>query len=253
MKDYFMDVEGLQITSVRIIEERLNFTDAIEAMTVLDQIISGSIGSTVVADHNYGLIIRHFFDYILCDNPLQEEFPMHPYVYNTFKCFASHKTEIRFLMDFIDKYVEDQKLLDSLFYDIVKAEEAEKEGKQFDIDQNDGIVDRYQNLIKSEVLEIFPNLRHITIVATSMNGKSIYPLDESTLLEIVDDTNVNGIRISARENKPCGHRWIKRFATNKDFESKSAKKFSIDIDITDSYKLAKEKYATIVKEFQRVD
>lgn len=189
--------EGLNIISIRIIENHLNLKTTISAITALDNILTNNVDDhhKISGDQSYGRIISHLFDYALTDNPSNQQFPMHPYIYDTFKCFANHKTKIDIQLHNINNYVEDRKLLDLLFHSLVKEE----------VTSNNEYVEvrNRQNLLKGYLLKIFKNVEEINITASSSvpdYGKFVYPFSILLLLNVIDDTKINKFKINVDRN-----------------------------------------------------
>ena len=196
--------DGLNITSIRIIKNHLNLGQTISAITALDHILSRNVDkhNQILKESNYGDIISHLFDYMLNDNPSNQEFKLHPYVYDTFKCFANFKSDIDISLHDGRKWVRDKKLLNLLFHGIVKAEIKRNTDK-------DGYVEleNKNNLIKPEFFRIFNNVEKIIISASSSipdEGKFVYPMNLLSLLNIISDTKVKKMQINVNKHKDIG-------------------------------------------------
>ena len=205
----------MNITSIRIIKIRLNLEIGIGAMTALDDIISQNISESnqVSGDSDYGAIINHLFNQTLNEAGTESQRSGHPYLYDTFKCFRLHKTEISIRIHDMYHYVKDNKLLKVLFDDIVE-EEPRKEHDNFDDVQGK------QNLMKRDVFKIFENVHTLYIQATKAIGKYVYPFSMLSFLDVIQDTMLKKIEIRVEWNGIFKiHPWLGNASSSSGFSA----------------------------------
>ena len=144
------------------------------------------------------------FDYISNDDESNDEWPLDPYLYDTFRCFVNHTTSIDFDLDTLNEHCENKKLLALLFGEFVKEEV--KENNKFIKEYNQ------QNMIKPKALQIFSRLRYIHFCATNTDydfgAKYIYPFSIMAVLDLIQTTGLDRIKITFWKNKefdivPC--------------------------------------------------
>lgn len=143
---------------------------------------------TITEDLEYGLIIRELFEDHLARQERERIF--HPYVYETFGCFANHKKRIEIDIGTLSKLVQDKELKTVLFHDIIANKQKDKTEISAWID-----VDDKQNLIKNEVFQVFKNVKELNIRIIKTSIACDYPFSLSLLLSMIENTSITKLMI----------------------------------------------------------
>ena len=230
---FFGDKDPLIIISIIIIQSRSNLKGHIGAITSLDAIISDQLRRKYVISKRsgYDKIFAHLFDYCLGQ---EMEMKFNEYLYRTFKCFVNHKDKIDIDMHCIDEYIEDKKVQNLLFYDIISF------GMRYDnkdiskwMDANNNT----QNLLKPIFFDVFKNVKEVKIKVDYLGTGSVYPFSLLSLLSIIQNTEVNKVLIYT-EPRPDLTIWESLFSISS-FDSIvnnfKENQYGIKIDQTDIY------------------
>lgn len=177
-------------------------------MTALDNMISGNVNrlSRIPSNQRYGEIILELTHHLL--ETSQGKGSLTPYLYQTFRTFAARKKSMKINIDYLNKYVEDELLLSSLFNEIKRERTEIRSGW---IEWND--ISGTQNLMKPLLFKIFPNIEEIEIIITSTYGWSIgeyfYPLSFLSLLSIIENTKIHKVIVTADKDTKYGtYPWL---------------------------------------------
>ena len=187
---------SLNIASIRIIEHRVNLEGIIGALTALDNILSNNVSRdySVAATSKIGGVLRRLFEAKLFGAKLT----CNPYVAETFKCFVHHKTKIQIETHQIYEHVEDQEILNGLFYDICGMDHTNE------VSVSDLNIYKDRNLPKRILFDIFHNVQVLEIVITNTDfwtkAEKIYPISWFTLLNLIKDTLLNEVNIFVEKN-----------------------------------------------------
>ena len=196
----------LLINSIRVMESSLNFETAISAITALDILISH--GDHIPLSYKHGKVISSLFNYILHDK-LDEK--LNEYICKTFELFTRNKQEITIILRRLDRYnkYDDGKLVDLLVRKI----------KAFDVSEDYKMNVDNVNILRPEIFSIFPNVKHVTIVAADSIENKNYIFSLCQLLAVIENTRVNTVKIWSSD-------WIKKLwkSSSGIFVEKYAKK-----------------------------
>ena len=144
--------------------------------------------NAILRDKRFGDIIKHLFDHFdnAINNDLEKEkMQLHPYIYRTFKTFIQHKTEISMDIVHVQKYVEDETLLELLFDDL---------GSDCTDTSNPWTATGvHHNLIKSRLFHILNNAVHVYINVYDDSFRSYggyYPFSLPEFLARIKNTSI---------------------------------------------------------------
>ena len=170
-----------------MIENKINLKKYVSALTVLDIIISGgrNLESAISEGAKHGATINTLFDHILNPGSESNKIKLHPYVYDTFRCFIDHKEEITIEMDEVWQplIVTDKELLDVLFHDVFYKEEYDEDVSSW-IDK-----DGTDNLIKPALFQVFHNIKVVRFQASD------FPFSLLGFLSTIENTSIEYIFI----------------------------------------------------------
>ena len=197
----FFDTEyPLNVASIRIIQDRLKFEEPVAAITAFDYILSNiklpSMYDHELIDEKYGRIIGHLINYTV----KEEEARFHPYIYETFQCFADHKEKIQISLllwrskmhkDFSKMLVHNimpNQIL-SPFNRTLSGFNRSRGGKT--AKNYNGWLCHYStnNLIKFRLFEVFRNVNELLIEAQD------YPFSLILFLSTIENTAVKRVTI----------------------------------------------------------
>ena len=89
----------------------------VAAITAFDRIISDNVyeDNKIHSSCNYGKNIKDLFHYILDSKASNCKMELHPYIYQTFKCFIDHKQKIVINLSHFEMFVSDEIFRELLF------------------------------------------------------------------------------------------------------------------------------------------
>ena len=197
---FFGDFRPLNLASIRIIQSNLNLRKYIQAITAFDCILSANIHSTnkIPKTARYGEIVSHLMADAL-DNDSRtsdNDRKLHRYIYQTFKTFIQNKEKLEIDIYNISQYVKDRKLSGLFFDSIVKYKLSGTPDITSWLYMEDVLK---QNMIKSQIFELLPNIKEIHIFFKF----GYYPFPLLALLSRIENTSINKVRICIGERKPC--------------------------------------------------
>ena len=174
----------INISSIRILESRLNLEKMIGAMTVLDNCISDNIHWANTIDqyesNKHSAKLKALFNYVL-NNKLEKIY--NQYIYNTFDCFRRNKKELIIDLWDLGVHCKDQELSS-----LILCQLNEKHKKQQIAD------DEISYCLHSRLFYIFPNVVKVVI---ERSHKYFNRLSLFGLISVIQNTNVREVRIGA--------------------------------------------------------
>ena len=181
----------MQINSIRIIQDCLNLQSQIKAITALDNIISDDVDENceIEEGQKYGSILSELM------SP-SKPYIFHPYLYETFQCFARHKKEIRINLYNIDKHVLDKQLKELLFSSLVWANAdylGHRSIKGWIYDDTN-----QENLIRPKIFGVFQHVEHLYM--NVLSDFKQYPFSLARFLRIIRITDISKITLDMGQN-----------------------------------------------------
>ena len=186
---FFGDAEcEINISSIRILETNQNYQSLIQTICCFDNIISGKItaNNRISSSFGYGKLLSDLFDYILHGKKTKK---WNQYVFETFNCFVKNKTKIKIYIDRVLECVEDEALLNLMFYRSQKNDNTRSNGC----------------LIKQEIFEMCTNVEQIIIFSDD------YPFSlvaYNSFLSIIGKTKLNKVTVVCKDGGWLSHFWI---------------------------------------------
>lgn len=184
---FYGDVNcNLNITSIRMIKTKDNYAGIISAMTLIDNIISG----TLLAKGSYdkqATILKHL---IMDDENDKNKFT--PFIYSTWDWFVKNQKKIKInLWDLKLRFKDDDKLFDILFMNGYNTQNLENKSGNYSIHKNG------ENLLNKRVIDMFCNVKLIEFewVQSKAFDKRYWSFSLFKLLELIKDTKIERIKL----------------------------------------------------------
>ena len=175
----------INISSIRIIKTKRNYQEIIQAITILDNILSGNIEEKI--SKKSLLILNHLI-------VERKENKFDPFIYNSWKTFLQKKTEIKIDMDNLNKYITDLGFL-GLIFGGRGLELHRRDLFDDNFKNNYYIPDDMTNILKLNVLNVFPNLQTMVI-----GWLEEHPFSLHQLALLLKDTKIKMVEIEAAKN-----------------------------------------------------
>ena len=167
--------------SIRIIEDRSNLQEQIEAITIFDEMLTHINPPKISEDNGYTSIIK---DIIQSTKDKDNRF--HPYIHDTFKCFVDNKKFVNVNINFLMLNVKDKELLQ-----LIVPLPKEVTRKEYESDISFWIdKENQENIINADTIELFENLKTIHI-----DTNWYYPFSLVSLLSIIKGTSIEKVII----------------------------------------------------------
>eukprot|EP00483_Globobulimina_turgida_P011527 UN11549 len=171
----------MAITSIRLTETWTNFSTFFAALSKFDAALNGGLGEAVKGFNGKAAEIISFL--------FAENKSIPAYIEDTFKMFRFSKKTLHINLEYV--VVDYPAVLQDL---IVESSYSVGEDKD-NVSYKEIIGGR--NLLKSSLINLFPNLNHIIIQCTQWNGECSYQFSLCGLLDILSETRkTNKIKCS---------------------------------------------------------
>ena len=186
----------LNISCILIVSTASNLKKLITPLTILDNILSDNVSSfhdnTVPNNRSHFSVLSSLFSFVL------ESKKESKYIYKTFNSFRKNKTVIKIHIHRLNVCCHNKDLLSLLFYKLV-----------FDSKFNGSFKSVHQNVIKAEVLSIFPNVQYLEIYC------QYYPFSLDSLLSVITGTSINKVVIED------GQTWLNKVIESNEFKKEN--------------------------------
>merc|ERR1712228_465934 len=120
------------------------------------------------------------------------------FICDCFQAFTQNKKQI--IIDLYQLYNNGDKRINDLLFHSLDKRDYDKESKRNDDDEN--------NLVRFEMLSLFPNIKTLTIQSTNDIGYYSFSFSLMALLNAIFQSNLNEIIIKSEESWN-GYNWIK--------------------------------------------
>ena len=166
------------VEAIWLIEDAQQFDKIAKAMACLDALVSGAdfYGNDMTSEEMSTL--KAVCDYFLARGKKKKQ---HDFIYSTFRCYVQHKVSIRLMFANIFGYKRE--LLDLFMHPFDDHKNIWKR------DEGD-----FRNLFRPELLQIFTNVKTITIGTKGLPGD--WSLSLLSLLSLIESSTVQKVIIS---------------------------------------------------------
>merc|ERR1712228_360626 len=229
---FFGGLYRIKVVNLRLIETNENMKQFVSAIFYFDLLLTGAYLYNIKKNKNDFLIIQALMNQSLRK---QTNVVLPSFICDCFQAFTQNKKQIIFDLYRLNDY-GDKRINDLLFYSL-DGRDHNKEIKRNDDDQT--------NLIRLELLSLFPNIKTLIIQSTSSTGLFSFSFSLMALLNVISQCNVNQIIIKSVEYD--GYNWIKNLWKSDEQILKkeyAAKGYEIEM------KKEKEKYNTVEYRFE---
>ena len=188
----------LNVSSIRIIEDRSNVQSAIQAISALDHILSES-SPLASSNKKYGLILGDLFNYFCSLQPsLPNSIKYHEYVYQSFKSLVHFKTIIKIDIHSIATQVHDAVLRKLIIPTLIRKEYERKDFFSWIADDQN-----QENLINPVIFIIFKQVKEVEINTSggihqdehTLSHGYHYPFSWLSLLSMIKMTSIKRVKI----------------------------------------------------------
>ena len=181
---------GINVSSVKVTKTASDLSKLMAPIAVLDSILSDNISydNKIRSNESDTLILKSLFKTDIGN----------AYIYNTFRSVLNNKQQIKVNLQKLDKYCNNKQLLDLIFHEIMPDREYDGGSRA----TND-------NLIKSEILNLFPNVSFLGFICTD------YPIHLLSLLSIINATDLKIKRIEIIDKSyDADNSWLSKLASS---------------------------------------
>merc|ERR1712228_708533 len=203
----------IKVHTLRLMETKENFQEFVAAIWYLDAMLTGADIRDIKSNKKNHFIIDHLMNHSL-NKPVSATFPAH--IYEQFSCFAINKKQIILDLDCLSN--GDEKMNDLILSSLERRYNEEKKREDTDV----------RNLIRSELLSIFPNVQTLIIITTGYDGSDLWSFSLIGLLSLISESDLSQIIIkTVKRNNTT---WTQKLWNSEEKSLKkmySAKKFVI--------------------------
>eukprot|EP01084_Bolivina_argentea_P282514 483604_1 len=198
---FFEPQYSVRIVSIKIMKTADNFEKFINSLYLLDCMIRGinMEGAEIKMTMKDKLILHKLIRHELGTKKWNEN----AFVSDMFHSFCISKTEICININILDWYftgfinMQQIELHEIILYTIKE-----------DDNKNEVV---HPNLLRSDIIKLFPNLKQITIITTSSNGSDSYSISINELISIIDaswNPLLTKIKLKASYDKDNVHGYV---------------------------------------------
>ena len=180
---FFGSMYAIDVSCIRILKQAQNFRSVIEAICVLDNIISGNISDKGYPSKEYAQILSKLFaDTIDGHSKNQQRYD--DYIHATFKCFVENKIEL--ILDLVAmSKIGNESILNLVMESHERVHYA-------------SCPDGCNNILNKDLLKVFFNVKSIWInSALGPNYTTAYHLSLSKLISTIQQSTVEMVEIVA--------------------------------------------------------
>merc|ERR1712228_803429 len=193
---FFGGFYRIKVVNLRLIETNENMKQFVSAIFYFDLLLTAAWLNGIKSNKNDFFIIEALMNQSL---KKQTNVILPPFICDCFQAFTQNKKQIILNLDYLNEY-GDKRINDLLFHSLDRRQ-YDKVIKRKDDEKN--------NLIRLELLSLFPNIK--TLIIQSTDGEHSFSFSLMALLNVISQCNVNQIIIESEEyvNDESSHNWIK--------------------------------------------
>merc|ERR1712228_582533 len=188
----------IKVVNLRLIETNENMKQFVSAIFYFDLLLTAASLEDVKKHKNDFFIIEALMNHSL---KKETNVTLPPFICDCFQAFTQNKKEMIFRFNYLHEFGD--KRIKNLLFHSLDQRRFDKEFKRNDVDQN--------NLIRLEMLSLFPNIKTLIIHSTNWNGSDSFSFSLMALLNVISQCNVNQIVIKS-ETTLSGSNWINKYS-----------------------------------------
>merc|ERR1712228_821348 len=177
----------IKVVNLRLLETNENMKQFVSAIFYFDLLLTGAALWNIKTNKNDFFIIEALMNQSL---KKQTNVTLPSFICDCFQAFTQNKKQIILNLYYLNEYC-DERINDLLFYSLDKRSYNE-EIKREDVDQD--------NLIRLDMLSLFPNIKTLIIQSTDYDGEHSFSFSLMALLNVISQCYVNEIIIKSKES-----------------------------------------------------
>merc|ERR1712228_1125240 len=182
---FFGGYYRIKVVNLRLIETNENMKQFVSAIFYLDALLTAAWLSNIKKNKNDFFIIEALMNQSLNK---QTNVTLPSFICDCFHAFTQNKKQIIFDLENLNDN-GDKRINDLVFHSLDQGRYYYKESKRKD----------KNNLIRLELLPLFPNIKTLIIQSTNHDGHNCFSFSLMGLLNVISQSNVNQIFIKSIE------------------------------------------------------
>eukprot|EP01084_Bolivina_argentea_P271770 462515_1 len=227
----------IKIESIRIRRTAQNFKKFMHSLYYFDNMITGGNFTNMKIKTAHTEIIKCLINHTLGKQITKK---IDPYIYSTFECFCQSKQQIA--LDLYQLKKADEKMRNLIMYSMdecVHFRVYKEEKARVDTD--------FRNLFRSQIFQIFKNIKTVIIKTTSVGGILSYSLSIFGLLSLIEPTSVNKVIVKAVAIYGESNNWITSLWTSSSTIKKKYNEQNYSISVKHISKYGSEDWMEICR------